>query len=64
MLIPYKIPVGVLLLARRVLQLRSEGDAGAVDGRTVAGQTNLGFTCRRVPGEKLNTKRGEFGGKN
>lgn len=46
-IIPHQVSVGVLLLAGRVLQLGGESDAGAVEGRAVAGQTDLWFTCRK-----------------
>lgn len=46
MVVPHQVPVGVLLLAGRILQLGGEGDDGAVESRAVAGQADLRFTCR------------------
>lgn len=52
-LIPDQVPIGILLLAGRILQLCSEGDGRAIQSWTVTGQTDFGFTCREVdfPGE-------------
>lgn len=46
-LVPDKVSADILLLAWRVLQLSSEGNAGAIQSWAVAGQTNLRFTCRK-----------------
>lgn len=51
MLVPDKVSAGVLLLARRILQLGGESDARTVEGWTVAGQVDLGLACTEVSGK-------------